>query len=301
VLPIILVAEQKGVQIIWDLLHFGWPDHLDIFDDAWLESFTQLATKFARLLRKETSGTAYIAPLNEISFLSWAGGEDGHIFPFEHNRGTEMKQQLVRAAIAASAAIKSELPDSRLVSPEPVIHIIGDPERPADAQQAEAYRTSMFEAWDMLAGRLHPEFGGKEAYLDVIGVNYYERNQWRNHGKTIFRGEADYRPFRKILEEVYKRYSRPMFVSETGTEDAERPAWFAYISEEVRAAGATGVELHGICLYPILNHPGWEDDRHCHNGLWDYPNADGSREIYEALAGEVRKQERIFKETAGTT
>jgi len=213
----------------------------------------------------------------------------------ERQRGAELKRQLVRAAIAASTAIKSELPNSRLVSPEPVIHIIGDPQRQADVHEAEAYRTSMFEAWDMLAGRLHPELGGKEAYLDVIGVNYYERNQWRNHGETIFRGEADYRPFHKILEEVHKRYSRPMFVSETGNEDERRQAWLAYIGEEVQAARKMGVELHGICLYPILNHPGWEDDRHCHNGLWDYPDPDGSREIYQALASEVRTQEGMLK------
>jgi beta-glucosidase/6-phospho-beta-glucosidase/beta-galactosidase len=293
----IQAAQRKGIEIIWDLLHFGWPNHLDVFSEAWLESFTQLAVRFARLLRKETSGTAYIAPVNEISFLSWAGGDDAHIFPFERGRGAELKRQLVRGAIAASAAIKSELPSSRLVSPEPVIHIIGDPQRPADVHEAEAYRTSMFEAWDMLAGRLHPELGGNEAYLDVIGVNYYERNQWRNHGKTIFRGEADYRPFHKILEEVYQRYRRPMFVSETGNEDDRRPGWFAYVAEEVQAAQKMGIDLHGICLYPILNHPGWEDDRHCRNGLWDYPDQQGSREIYQALAIEVRTQEQMLKRT----
>jgi hypothetical protein len=29
----------------------------------------------------------------------------------------------------------------------------------------------------MLAGRFHPELGGQEKYLDIIGVNYYDRNQ----------------------------------------------------------------------------------------------------------------------------
>ena len=52
--------------------------------------------------------------------------------------------------------------------------------RPDDRRQAAEYRLSMFEAWDMLAGRIHPESGGKEEYLDVIGVNYYDRNQCWN-------------------------------------------------------------------------------------------------------------------------
>ena len=299
-LPMLEVGQRMGIQIIWDLLHFGWPDHLDVFSDRWLESFTELSRNFARLLREETSDAVFIAPVNEISFLAWAAGEDAHVFPFDLGRGSELKQKLVRGAIAASQAIKSELPRSRLVSPEPVIHIIGDPKRPDDVHEAEAYRTSMFEAWDMLSGRLHPELGGKESYLEVIGINYYDSNQWWNHGKTIFRGEAEYRPFREILWEVHQRYGRPMFVAETGTEDSKRPAWFAYICEEVHAARQMGVGLHGICLYPVVNHPGWNDNRHCYNGLWDYPNADGSREIYQPLAEEIRKQEHTWKKKAET-
>ncbi|HYP08997.1 MAG TPA: hypothetical protein VER03_22410, partial [Bryobacteraceae bacterium] len=48
--------------------------------------------------------------------------------------------------------------------------------------------------------------------------------------------------------------------------------------------------VEGICLYPIVNHPGWDDDRHCHNGLWDYCNESGHREIYKPLADELRTQ-----------
>ena len=92
----------------------------------------------------------------------------------------ELKRQLVRGAIQASDALRAEIPDVRLVSPEPVIHIVGDPGRPDDVRQAAEYRSSMFEAWDMLSGRAQPELGGKESYLDVIGVNYYDRNQWWN-------------------------------------------------------------------------------------------------------------------------
>ena len=30
----------------------------------------------------------------------------------------------------------------------------------------------------MLSGRTQPELGGKESYLDILGINYYDRNQW---------------------------------------------------------------------------------------------------------------------------
>jgi hypothetical protein len=55
-----------------------------------------------------------------------------------------------------------------------------------------------------------------------------------------------------------------------------------------------GVPVHGLCWYPIMNHPGWEDDRHCHNGLWDYADSSGVREIYEPLARELESQRTLL-------
>jgi hypothetical protein len=296
VLPIVRAAQKTGLQIIWDLCHFGWPDRIDVFSQAWVDALGELAHGFARFLRRETAEPQLIAPINEISFVSWAGGDVAYINPFATGRGHELKRQLVRGAIQASAVLLSELPGVRLVSPEPVIHIAGDPMRPDDVISAEQYRNSMFEAWDMLTGRLHPELGGLEKYLGIVGINYYDRNQWWNYGETIRRGDPHYRPFREILLEVYQRYRRPLFVSETGTENDDRPTWFAYICEEVRAALGGGASIQGICLYPILNHPGWDDDRHCQNGLWDYPDADGARMIYQPLADEIRRQRQIGNE-----
>lgn len=292
-LVVMEAAHRHGIQIIWDLLHFGWPSFLDIFDAQWVESFSAFSRAFGRVLRREMREPAFVAPVNEISFVSWAGGDVAYLNPFATGRGPELKRQLVRGTIEASRAMRAEVSDVRLVSPEPVIHIVGDPHNPQDVLAAEQYRSSMFEAWDMLTGRAQPELGGDESYLDVIGVNYYDRNQWRNFGKTIGRHEPDYRPFREILREVHERYKRPMFVSETGTENAGRPHWLAYIAAEARAAIRGGVPLHGICLYPILNHPGWDDDRHCFNGLWDYPGPDGQREIYQPLADELERHKDL--------
>jgi hypothetical protein len=290
VLPVFEAGGRWGIQILWDLFHFGWPSHLDIFDPAWVDSFGDFASAFGRFLSAEGTGPAFVAPINEISFLSWAGGDTAYLNPFATGRGAELKRQLVRGALRATDALRAELPNLRLIAPEPVIHIVGDPKRPDDVLQAAEYQSAMFEAWDMLSGRAQPELGGKENYLDIIGVNYYDRNQWWNHGKTIWRHEPEFRPFREILAEVYNRYQRPMFISETGTEDLDRPGWLTYIAGEVRAAIDSGVPIHGICLYPILNHPGWDDDRHCYNGMWDYPQAGGSREIYQPLADVLTQQ-----------
>jgi hypothetical protein len=55
-----------------------------------------------------------------------------------------------------------------------------------------------------------------------------------------------------------------------------------------------GIPIEGICLYPIVNHPGWVDDRHCYNGLWDYADDRGFREIYEPLEAEIRRWQQVF-------
>jgi hypothetical protein len=190
---------------------------------------------------------------------------------------------LVRAAIESTEAIRDVIPDCRIVHPDPVIHIEPDPEHPEQAHEASAYTLARYEGWDMLSGRLAPELGGHPRYLDIMGVNFYPRNEWIHHGRPIHHSEPIYCPFRRILKDTYDRYKRPMFVAETGTEDDDRAGWLDYIMAELEAALLVGIEMEAVCLYPIVNHPGWDDDRHCKNGLWDYADHTGKREVYQPL------------------
>ncbi|MGI8741436.1 MAG: beta-glucosidase [Bryobacteraceae bacterium] len=294
VVPMLRAAQTTGTQAIWDLHHFGWPDDIDIFSAEFVQRFGQFASAFATLLKNETDGTAFICPVNEMSFLSWAGGETAYVNPFATGRGSELKTQLVLATIAAIQAIRGVLPGARIVICEPAIHIVASPLRPQDKAAAEGYRLSQFQALDMLTGKISPQLHGRRDYGEIIGVNYYSNNQWIDHGRTLQQGDPLYRPFREILREFYDRYGRPLFVSETGIEGDRRPAWLTYVADEVMAARESGVPVEGICLYPMVNHPGWDDDRHCHNGVLDYPGRDGHREMYEPLAREIEKQRRRF-------
>src|SRR5207253_4626974 len=137
------------------------------------------------------------------------------------------------------------------------------------------HNAAQFEAWDMLAGRCDDELGGSEAELDVIGVNFYDRNQWVDRGRTLHIGEDGYRPLRTMLDDVYQRYRRPIVVAETGTEGDGRAGWLRYVCDEVAAARADGVPVEGVCLYPVTDYPGWDDDRHVPVGLWGYADDTG--------------------------
>ncbi|HEX7295888.1 MAG TPA: hypothetical protein VF251_09075 [Pyrinomonadaceae bacterium] len=294
-LGMIRAARETRTQVIWDLCHYGWPDWLDIFSPQFVTAFERLARAFAKLLREEGDDTPFICPINEISFFAWGGGDSQWLNPYARNRGDELKDQLVRATIAATEAVWDVNPRTRIAQIDPIINVLPeDPHNPKHCRDAENYRLSQYDGFDMLSGRRKPHLGGKPEYLDIIGVNYYVHNQWILGGSFIPPTHERYRPFSDMLKEMYARYKRPMFVAETGIEDEARPSWFRYVCKQVRAAMRGGVQLEGVCLYPIVNHPGWVDDRHCHNGLWDYADENGNREIYMPLAREIERQQRYF-------
>ena len=299
--PILRAARRTDTRVIWDLMHFGWPDDVDVFAPGFVTRFGRLAREFAHMLAGESDEIPWICPINEISFLSWAGGDVQAFNPFCTGRGFELKCQLVRASIAAIEEMRAVHPRVRVVVHEPAFHVTAQRDDPVDAHVVEATRQTQFQAVDLLLGRLWPQLGGREDYVDLVGVNYYPWNQWTfaspsSSSELLSTTDPRYRPLGDMLIEWHARYRRPVYVGETGCEGDARAPWLAYVCDEVRRANASGARVEGVCLYPILNFPGWDDDRHCENGLWDYADADGSRPVDFALAAELACQQELLTE-----
>ena len=55
-----------------------------------------------------------------------------------------------------------------------------------------------------------------------------------------------------------------------------------------------GVPVEGICLYPVLSHPGWDNDRYCDNGLFEMLSQQGRRLVHAPLAAELRRQQHLM-------
>lgn len=289
-LPMIRAAERADIAVIWDLFHYGWPDDLNIFRPSFVTRFVKYVSAVTRLIKSETDAPLLITPVNEISFLSWAAGDREYFFPFAKGRGFEMKCQLVRCTVEAIDAIWQVDPEARIMHIDPLINVISRRNDPDARKRAEDYRLAQYQSWDMIRGELWPALGGRPEYLDVIGINYYDRNQsFFEDGQFIPGGHPQHRPLAEMLKEVWQRYRRPLVIAETGVEDDARGAWMRYVAGEVGIALRQGVPVHGICWYPILNHAGWDDDRHCRNGLWDYPDDQGNRPVYQPLADEIRR------------
>lgn len=290
-------AQKTEIQIIWDLFHYGYPDGLDIFSEEFIERFSRFAAAVAEFLLSEVKQPLVLCPVNEISFFSWAAGSVGIFYPYAKNRGDELKRHLIRTTISAIDAVRVVNPETRFMQTDPAIHVTtGKNAREKARAAAESYRRAQFHAFDMLCGKMEPKLGGRPEYLDFIGLNYYFHNQWWYPSRRkIPAGHKNYRPPYQILQEFYDRYRRPLLIAETGIEDEERPSWFRFICEQAETARSSGIPVEGLCFYPIVNHPGWDDDRHCHNGLWDYAGEKGEREVYQPLAEEIILQSKRLK------
>src|SRR5262249_830581 len=173
-----------------DLMHFGWPDDVDVFGPQFPTRFARYTRAFARSYLETTDRPLFVTPVNEMSFFAWAAGDVRCMYPFEAARGVERKAQLVRATIEAIEAIRDVVPDARFLQPEPVIRIHAAPDQPKTWARVESDNLLQYQAWDMLTGHVWPSLGGAEKYLDVIGVNFYSDNQFTPSGETVFRADG---------------------------------------------------------------------------------------------------------------
>ena len=293
-MPMLRAAIATNTQVIWDLLHYGWPSTIDIWRPEFIERFVDFVRIVACAIRDESDQVPYYTPVNEISFFTWGGGDVGYLNPFARGRGDELKRILVKATISAIDTIREVDPRARFVAAEPLIHIFPHSHAEEDVQLAAQHNAAQYEAVDLLTGRKEPELGGAPRYLDILGVNYYHKNQWVDRGPTIFFGDGLYRPLGELLVEAAGRYGRPVFIAETGTEGGGRAPWLHYVCDEVRDAQAAGARIEGICIYPILSHRGWDDRRHCHNGMFSGIDCKSERVTHARLAEELKRQRSMF-------
>ncbi len=297
VLPMLQAADRHGIQVLWNLCHYGWPEDVNLYSAGFVERFARYCGAVARLISDHSDAVPVYVPINEISFFAWAAGEVGYIHPHDRGRGHEIKRQLVRAAIAGMEAIWEIDPRARMIHVDPLIHVIPPLGRPDLARAAADQRARQFEAWDMLAGGLEAQLGGHPRYLDMIGVNFYHANEWEYPDRRL-RWEDTPRdrrwvPLRYLLSEVYDRYGRPMILSETSHFGAGRGRWIREVGDEVQRAREMGVPMEGVCIYPIIDRPDWDDSRLWHNsGLWDLRLVEGDRlerVLCEEYVGERRR------------
>ena len=305
VLHMLKRGKANNIQQVWDLCHFGFPDDLTPLHPMFARRFAALCKAFVHMYRSfDPFGILIVTPINEVSFLSWLGGEARGTSPYCIGQGWEVKYALMRAYIEGVAALREIDPAIKILTTEPLINAVAEPDAtPERVEQARVLHNYQYQAVDILCGTVSPELGGKPEYLDIVGVNYYYQNQWEiDTGQPLhWKNEPfdpRFVPLRDLYLEIYERYQKPIALTETSHPKEDRPDWIHMIAEETVAAIEQGISFYGICLYPIIDRPDWDHMNPWHNaGLWDAEfreNEPPSRILYEPYAKALLDSQQLI-------
>ena len=299
--PMIEAMNRAQILPIWDLCHYGYPDHLDPFADDFADAFARYCRAAAEYVVPRVRGPHFFTPINEITFFAFIGGEWGWVAPYRNTREDRFRLRLAlcRAAIAGVRAIREVAPEARMVHIDPLVQVVAPRDRPdlAEAAHRETYDDT-FLAWDVLFGSRHPELGGSPEILDIVGANNYSFGQmeYREQGPHAALDPSDDRikPLCDLLSLVWERYKRPMIIGETSGLREGREEWLRDVMEECLAAVAGGMDMHGICLFPGADMPDWHTGEWLHNGICDLveDNGDLRRVPYEPFVQELRRWQK---------
>jgi beta-glucosidase/6-phospho-beta-glucosidase/beta-galactosidase len=274
------LAAQRRYNIlpIWDLCHYGYPDDLDPYSEAFVTRFAAYAKAAAHYVAKRAHhGPLLITPVNEPTFWGYMAGEWGWCAPFGKSRDERLRFtcMLARADIVACKAIRTEFADARFVHIDPLIWVVPPADHPewAAAAHREAYDDA-YLAWDIISGLKHPEYGGSLDLIDILGMNNYSFGQMEYAGggrpnNPLKPGDPRIRPVADLIFESWQKYNRPCIVAETSGISGGRPDWLNDMVCECLAAVNRGVDLHGICLFPAVDMTDWHNGKWLHMGIAD--------------------------------
>ncbi|MCU7616290.1 hypothetical protein NZ698_03710 [Chryseobacterium sp. PBS4-4] len=274
---IIKVSQEKNIQVVWDICHFGFPDDLTPLHPMFARRFSHICREFVIKYRSLVpEGLLIVTPINEVSFISWLGGDVRGTSPYCVGQGWEVKYALMKAYIEGIEMMKEIDPSVRILITEPLISIVSnDPNNNEAVLFAEEKHFEQFQVHDILSGAMCPELRGKPEYLDIIGVNYYYDNQWINETHEFLPWAKEpphplFRSLHTLVETVFARYGRPIIIAETSHPGEDRAKWIRSITKECISILKSGLPLFGCCFYPLIDRPDWDDlnDWH-HSGIWD--------------------------------
>jgi beta-glucosidase/6-phospho-beta-glucosidase/beta-galactosidase len=257
--PLAEAAQAAGLAQINCLFHYGYPDDLHPFDERFAPRFVAFAEAVARWRRANVELPRWYGVTNEVSLFSYAAGDAGWFAPFLSGAGVRLKEVMVRATLEATAAIRAIDPHARFLSIDPVRHVAPPRGRPDLLEESVAASETQYEAWDIALGRTKPELGGREDAFEAVGINCYPDGQRERGGdEELALDDPRRKPLRVVLREVWERYRRPVFLAETSARGAQRPVWLRYVTDEVIAALRDGVDVQGVCLFPLVDMREWE-------------------------------------------
>lgn len=273
---------ELGIEPVVDLVHYGLP--------AWIENaflapdFPNYMAEYAARIAERFNGRIHAyTPLNEPRVTAWYCGKLGWWPPLRRGwRGfVEVMLGVCRGIVKTVRAL-SDI-DREIVC----IHVdatdLYEAREPDLAPEAARRQDIVFLALDLVSGRVIPGhplhawllthgansqtlewFAEHAVALDLIGINLYplfsqKRLVRDSRGLRIRMPYADASIVERLSELYWKRYARPLLISETASEGtvARRASWLEDSVGAVKRTRARGIPLIGYTWWPLFALVTW--------------------------------------------
>jgi len=276
-------AHRELIPII-DLIHYGTPLWMEreFMNERYPEYVARYAAAFVERYRHITS---YYTPLNEpfvnAEWCGWSGTWPPYL------RGlsgfVSMMRQLCKGIVLTVESVKRLQPEAVLVHVEAAKKYV-----PADASFAEPtqlWNEIRYVMWELVQGRVdgaHPLAGWllshgmtpedlawfreKAIEVDIVGINYYPQFSVNVIDKEVIEKEkipapvlAGEQELVEIAVDIYRRYGRPVFITETSYngDERQRVEWLEKVVEAGSRIVEEGVDLFGITWFPFMDMVDW--------------------------------------------
>lgn len=314
---------ELGIQPIVDLVHYGLPTWIE---GAYLNpDYDRLVSEYAARVAERYQGRIHAyTPLNEPRIAAWYCGRIGWWPPALRGwRG------FVRVLLAVCRGIVRTVNVQRAIDSE-IVHAHVDAtdlyEAASEDLAGEASRRQsvVFLALDLVTGRVTEEhelaawllaqgaassdlawFRANAIELDIVGINLYplfsQKRLVRTAGKLrVQMPYADGTIVERLAELYWRRYGRPVLISETASSGPvrRRARWLEDSVAAVRRAREGGVPLVGYTWWPLFALVTWgyregrkaPEDYLRQMGLWDLrPSGGGLERVETELVDRYRE------------
>ncbi len=278
----IAYAAEKGIEIIFDLMHYGVP--------LWLEN-QFLNTDYEKYVADWAYAAAdryrdtirYHTPFNETLICSEFAGLNGIWPPYLRGSDGQVKiiRNIARGMTLTIDAIRAARTDAVIVQVDAAGEVL--PGTPELAELAALETAKTFAGSDLVVGLVDGQhslvdwflkngmsegdldwFRSKRQEIDIFGTNYYSEMSvsrldiW--HGKpakTKFPGGAA--GMIRSIEAFASRYGKPVMLTETSLNGTvpQRAAWLAESVAACKQARALGLPLVGYTWFPVFDLIDW--------------------------------------------
>ena len=290
--------RELGIRPVVGLVHHGsGPPHTNLLDPGFATGLAEYAHRVAQ----RYPWVEHWTPVNEPNTTARFACLYGMWYPHARE-GRKYGDAIVnqcRATVLAMEAIRSVVPDARLVQTDDLMRTHGTEFL---QYQVDFENDRRWLAWDLLTGRLSPDdqlwqwldlvgfpadeelpwFREHACPPDILGVNHYlsgerfldhriDRYEEQVVGGNYVHRYADVVAARvlgagadgpeRLLREAWERYRIPLAITEAhnGCTREEQLRWLNEVWRAAEAVRADGVDLRAVTLWSFLGAFGWNE------------------------------------------